>query len=291
MTHERDIERILGHWLADGPTEVPDRVMDVIADRIARQPQRPAWRLDWRDPNMHTSLRAAAVLAAVVILAIGAVYLRGPDSGSNIGSQTATPSPIPTVAATPAPSLRSLSPLAFRPVAHLEMPDGWVIPGDVLRNFTLAPPAGSSEAGGSIGVMTAPFVSFADGDCEGQAPAGVGTSIAEVVAALAGDPRLAATPPQAVTIGDRTGQMLDVQIASDWTGTCGWSEGMPAVLLLSATDTGPASGLRGTERARLIFLDVEDAVVSINVGTSDGSKFDAFVAQAMPIVESMRFTP
>jgi len=291
MTHERDIERILGHWLADGPTEVPDRVMDVVADRIARQPQRPAWRLDWRNANMHTSLRAAAVLAAVVVLAVGAVYLRGPGSGSNIGGPGATPTPSPTVAPTPGPSVRSLSPLAFRPVTRLEIPDGWVVPVDDPRSFTVAPPAGSPEDGGSIGVMTAPFVSFSDSDCEGQAPAGVGTSIGEVVAALAGDPRLVTTPAQAVTVGDRTGQVLDVQVASDWTGTCSWSGGTPAVIVLSATDTGPAVGLGGTERARFIFLDVEGSVVSINIGTSDASKFDAFVAQARPIVESVRFTP
>ena len=291
MTHERDIERILGHWLADGPTEVPDRVIDVIADRIARQPQRPAWRLHWRNANMHTSLRAAAVLAAVVILAVGAIYLRGSPSGSNIGGPAVTPSPSPTASPTPGPSLRSLSPLAFRPVTHLEMPDGWVVPVDDPRSFTLAPPPGSAEAGGSIGVMTAPFVSFADPDCEGRAPAGVGTSIAEVVAALAGDPRLATTPAQAVTVGGRTGQVLDLQTASDWTGTCSWSGGTPAVIVLSATDTGPAVGLGGAERARFFFLDVGDSVVAINIVTSDDSTFDAFVAQSMPIVESMRFTP
>ena len=45
MTHERDIERILDHWFADGPDEAPDRVLDVVVDRIERQSQRPAWRL------------------------------------------------------------------------------------------------------------------------------------------------------------------------------------------------------------------------------------------------------
>ena len=57
MTHERDIERLLDHWLSDGPTQSPDRVMDVVADRIERQHQRPAWRLNWRHPKMN-SLRA-----------------------------------------------------------------------------------------------------------------------------------------------------------------------------------------------------------------------------------------
>ena len=44
MTNDRDIERILDHWLAERPTQVADRVLDEVADRIARHPQRPAWR-------------------------------------------------------------------------------------------------------------------------------------------------------------------------------------------------------------------------------------------------------
>lgn len=290
MTHERDIERILGHWLADGPTEVPDRVMDVFADRIARQPQRPAWRQTWRDANMHTSLRAAAVLAAVVILAFGAVYLWGSPSDSNIGGPAATPSPSPTASPTPAPSLKAFTSSTFQPALRFEAPASWVF-NDGVRTSGIEVPTAPPDGGGSIGLMTAPFVGFADRDCSDRTPAGVGTSIAEVVAALAGDPRLLATPPQAVTVGVRTGQTLDIRIASDWSGTCAWSDGMPAVLILSATDTGPAFGLRGTERARLIFLDVEGSVVSLAISPADASTFDGFMVQAMPIVESMRFTP
>ena len=51
MNQRRDIERLLDHWFADGPTQAPDRVLDVVADRIERQPQRPAWRLHWRHPR------------------------------------------------------------------------------------------------------------------------------------------------------------------------------------------------------------------------------------------------
>ena len=41
MTHDRDIDRLLDHWFADGPTQAPDRVVDVVADRIGRQPSGP----------------------------------------------------------------------------------------------------------------------------------------------------------------------------------------------------------------------------------------------------------
>jgi hypothetical protein len=290
MTHDRDIERILGHWLADGPTEVPDRVMDVIADRIARQPQRPAWRLDWRHLTMHTALRAAAVLAAVVILAVGAVYLRGPGSGSNTGGQAATPSPSATASPTPAPSPSPITSVTFQPVVNLTVPAGWSAE-DGDRTFLLNPPAGGSVAGRSIGLMSGPFVTFKDSACEDQAPAAVGTTVANLVASLSGDHRLVVTTPQAITIGGYVGQMIDIGVAPSWTGTCDWSAGKGAVLIVSATTTGPAFGTGGTGRDRYIFLDVGGSVVAIDIGTPEGTDFETFVAEATPIVQGLRFTP
>jgi DNA-binding beta-propeller fold protein YncE len=70
MTHDRDIERLLGHWLGDGPTQAPDRVLDIVADRIERQAQRPAWRLDWRHLNMNAYAKLAIAAAAVLLVAV-----------------------------------------------------------------------------------------------------------------------------------------------------------------------------------------------------------------------------
>lgn len=239
---------------------------------------------------MNTTLRAAAGIAAVLIVAVGAVYVLRPAPEPGIGAPPATASPSPAGSPSPVPTLKATTSSMFQPTLSVSAPGDWTV-RDGDRTFGLDAPAESPEAGGNIGIMTAPFVRFDDPDCEDQAPAGVGTSVSEVVATLVADPRLLTTEPQAVTIGGRTGQMLDVQLARDWTGTCAWGGGMPAVLILSATDTGPAFGLRGTERGRFIFLDIAGSVVAINIGVADGSAFEAFVAQAMPIVESMRFTP
>lgn len=70
MTHERDIERLLDHWLSDGPTQAPDRVLDIVADRIERQPQRRAWRLDWRHLNMNAYTKFAIAGIAVLLIAV-----------------------------------------------------------------------------------------------------------------------------------------------------------------------------------------------------------------------------
>lgn len=290
MTHERDIERILGHWFGDGPSEVPDRVMDVVADRIERQPQRPAWRLHWREPTMNTMLRAAAGIAAVLIVAVGAIYVLRPAPAPGIGAPPATSSPSPAGSPSAAPTLKATTSSMFQPTLSVSAPGDWTV-NDGDRTFGLDAPAESADAGGSIGIMSAPFVRFDDTQCEGQPPAGVGNSVGEVVATLVADSRLLTSEPQAVTIGGRTGQMVDVQLAQGWTGTCDWGGGMPAALILSATDEGPAFGLRGRERGRFIFLDVAGSVVAINIGVADGSKFEAFVNSTTPILESMRFTP
>jgi hypothetical protein len=290
MTQDRDLERLLGHWLGEGPTEVPDRVIDVIADRIEHQAQRPAWRFHWRRTTMTPSLRAAAAVAAVFIVALGAIYLLRPSSGPDVGGPNPTASPSPAASASPSASPSSISSVTFKPTLSLVAPAGWKV-SDGDRTFFIEAPTASSKAGNSIGMMSGPFVRFNDPDCENKAPAAVGTSVAEVVATLAGDPRLVATSPRPATVGDRTGQMIDIQVAPSWTGTCAWSGGKPAVLIVSATDTGPAFGTGGTGRDRYIFLDVGGSVVAINVGTPDGIDFDGFAVQAMPIVESIRFTP
>ena len=290
MTQDRDLERLLGQWLGEGPTEVPDRVIDVIADRIGHQPQRPAWRFHWRPTTMIPSLRAAAAVAAVVLIAIGALYVLRPSSAPNVGGPNPTASPSPAASPSPSSSPSLISSATFKPTLSLVAPAGWK-GSDGDRTFFVEAPTASSEGGKSVGIMSGPFVRFNDPDCENKAPAAVGASVAEVVATLTGDPRLTATSPQTATVGDLTGQMLDVQVASTWTGTCAWSGGKPAVLIVSATDTGPAFGTGGTGRDRYIFLDVGESVVAINIGTPDGSTFEAFVAEAMPIVERIQFTP
>jgi hypothetical protein len=293
MTHERDIERLLDHWFANGPTEAPDRALDVIADRIDRQPQRRAWRLLWRTHNVNMNVRAVAGLAAVVILTVGVIYAIGPSSGSGVGSPVATASPSLTASPTAAPSRESISSVAFRPALRLDAPAGWVNAEDGDRSFVLLGPIRPSGAPeGELVATRDPVLGDNNSDCEGLPATGAVPSVSEIVAALSNDPRIVTTQVETVTIGGRTGQSLDLQVASSWTGTCKWSGGKPAALLLTVADPpGPFSGLSGTERVRLILLDVGESVVSIGIYSEAGPMFDAFIAKATPIVDSMKFSP
>lgn len=290
MTADRDIERLLDAWLADGPMQVSDHAFDDAVGRVYRQRQRPAWRIPWREPHVTTYVRFAAGMAAIALVAIVGINLLGSASRPGIGGPA--PSPSPTATAEPTPSATGISSTVFRPGLRAALPADWHVAGEDNRSFFLAhtaEPSGSPPI--EIQLMNGPFVEAPDRDCEGRHAAGIGASAAQVVASLSSDPGLTTTSAGTINLGNRTGKALDIEVASGWTGTCGWSQGEPAVLLLMATDQGPGFGVGGTEKARLIVVDVDTKVVSIIISSGDGSTQDSVVARAMPIVESIEFVP
>jgi hypothetical protein len=102
MTTERETLLIIGSWMEDGRTRLPDHVLDAVLNQLPSTPQRrtvvgPPWRI----PLMPSSAKLA--LTAVAIAAVGFVgltSLRGPAIGPAASpSPTLAPSPI-----TPPPS-------------------------------------------------------------------------------------------------------------------------------------------------------------------------------------------
>ena len=107
MTPDRDIERLLDTWFADGPDGPPDRVVEGVADRIARQPQRPAWRLPGRPSPVPTTALRVALAAALVLAVTGVAFVATrPQAGGPAVSAppAAAPSMAPTVSPTPGPT-------------------------------------------------------------------------------------------------------------------------------------------------------------------------------------------
>jgi len=103
MNERSDIDRVLQHWLDDGPSAMPDRVVDVVAERIALERQRPARRLPWRQRAMNPLLRIGAAVAAVLVIAVVGWSLlatgpsgNGEPSGSGRPGPSDGPSPNPT---------------------------------------------------------------------------------------------------------------------------------------------------------------------------------------------------
>jgi len=145
MSRERDIERVLDAWLAQGPTVMPDRLFDGVLDRIERQPQRRLARLQRRFATMRPITIFAA--AAAIAVAVGAgIVLLGRPSTPDVAAPTTAPSVVPTPTAVPSPS----------PVAGL--PDG--VAGTWIRAPRALPASGISEPAvllldlGTVGTAT-----------------------------------------------------------------------------------------------------------------------------------------
>lgn len=99
MTRDRDIDRVLDRFYAEGPSEVPDRLLLGVFDRIERVPQRRLAHQITRFATMNSKFRLAAAAAIVVALVgIGAFAL------SRIPPVAAPATPSPSFAASPSPS-------------------------------------------------------------------------------------------------------------------------------------------------------------------------------------------
>ena len=96
MTLDRDFDRIASAWLADGPTELSDRVLDAVVDQVHLTRQRRAVRAPWRFPTMSMPARVAALVAVGVLAIAGVVALSG------VGGQSkTTPTPTRSTSVTP----------------------------------------------------------------------------------------------------------------------------------------------------------------------------------------------
>jgi hypothetical protein len=115
MNRERDIERVLDAWLAQGPTVMTDRLFDDVLERIERQPQRRLARLQLRIATMRPITILAA--AAAIAIAVGAgIVLLGRPATPDVAAPTAAPpvAPTATVAPSPAASPASVLPAELR---------------------------------------------------------------------------------------------------------------------------------------------------------------------------------
>ncbi len=105
-------------------------------------------------------------------------------------------------------------------------------------------------------------------------------------------PGIVAGEPQAVTIDGYAGLSVDVQVAPDWTTTCE-GETTPVVMLMAEAtggDPGWSWGVLSGEHQRLIFLDLGGGdTVLIGIESVYPDRWDALLAEAMPIVESFDF--
>jgi hypothetical protein len=307
MSRTPDVELVLRDYFADDGLSAPDYVLDVVEERIGRQPRRRAWRLPWRLRPMNRTLKYVAALAAVLVVAVLGYSLL-PKQGGIGGPQSPTPTlqpsatPVASSQASTAPSASAVFPpwwtsdgppmgagflkagsqstRSFTPRFTFSVPEGWVNDSDEAGVYSLFPDTPANEAeftrSGALaqaifmGPLSSPYFV-----CE-SVEDNRGATAAEMVAAVTANEALATTGLVDVAIGGLTGKQFDVRLNPEWTGTCPPSPGDPEDL--------------GDGRTRAILLDAPGlGVIVIFVGSLHSADFEAFLAEAMPIVDSFQF--
>ena len=130
--------------------------------------------------------------------------------------------------------------------------------------------------------------------CVAAEAEGVGYTVDALIDWISRNPALDAGDPQPVTINGRSGMMIDVKLAPDWTGTCADFGPDPKPGALTFTNIGAPNNnslaIGPDQRERIILLDIGGGqVVLIDISASQPGAFDALVADAMPIIQSFEF--
>jgi hypothetical protein len=148
MSSQQDIERTLDGWLAEGPTEINDRIVESALDQIEHTSQRRALRVPSWGRLAPAPFRLAGIaLIAVALVGTALVFLR-PAPAAVVGtspspmtliSPAPTASPLPTAAyVTPSPGAGGLTLLGGAPTS-----EGITYYSDVFTpKFTIQPGAG-----------------------------------------------------------------------------------------------------------------------------------------------------
>ena len=164
------------------------------------------------------------------------------------------------------------------------VPKGWVNVSDYAPVYTLFPDTPANRAEYMLSKQTAQNVlitdklrhnMFAICDATGLFQ---GATTSEVMNELVANDAFSMTEPVDVTIGGLSGKQVDIQLSPDWAGKC-------------ALDPGePPTRNYADARLRLILLDTPvGPAIGIAVSSLYSSDFEAFLADAMPVVESLQF--
>lgn len=216
MSDDRIFERNARAWLELGPTDAPDRVIEDALSVIESTSQERDLRIPWRYPFMTFTARVATA-AVIAVLTFGAAfYLLRPqqgvgDPGVSPGSSLPGPglSPSPTaVAAVPA----TFSSTIFAVPLSITLVDSWRLnrgSGYEESSYLLDLQRGAAEVWiMPTAVVTVPGATMADPYL--PLPA-------DLVAWVGQRPEFGPVTTREVTVGGRTGTLVDADFT--WDGT------------------------------------------------------------------------
>jgi hypothetical protein len=218
-----------------------------------------------------------ALAIALLVAACGGAPLPPPV--------TAGPSAAPAVTPLPAGTYTSVN---FQPAVTFTVPDGWVLETDGPLYLSLRPV--DNEMIG-IHLFRDPKAASQDPTCPASPEPGVGGTSSELATWIGKRPGLAVSSPAMATVGGVPGTTIDVGLAADWTQSCPFANGTPAVPLFNS----PAIDhwvVVGNERLRLYLLDVAaGATVVVDLDAYDGDQIEDLIARSAGILRSLKFGP
>jgi hypothetical protein len=183
------------------------------------------------------------------------------------------------------------SSISLRPKLTYTVPVGWINAFDHSGMFGLVPPGGDFSAVDSgksdyLDVFTS-IASAKDGCPDGN---GAARTPEAFVSWLRRRPGVAMTEPVAVTVGGLSGVAVDLRIAKSWTGTCPWSNGLPAEQILTGLPPSPPDlnhGLLPQPMVmRLYLLHYHGGTLGIEIDEVSGS---SRLRAYSDVVKSFRF--
>ena len=269
MSTNRDFDRIAARWLAEGPTELADRVLDAALDEVhlTHQQTRHAWRAPRRFLAMHPTARTAfAVLAIVVIGAAVVVALPrlaaiGGPAKSVAPTACILPADVGTVLNAPNCSYASTF---FGPALTFKGDPVLAVGLQHRREIALGasqPGSGTGRATEGLDISTVDRLAL-DPCQPGELPAtrpfaatSDATAGSEFFAWLAGQPTVQFPVPHAVMIDGHSGLETTFTLAADSLAAC---DGRLVFTDTGTetTDTGGFDGLIDGDTWRLAVIGV-----------------------------------
>jgi hypothetical protein len=189
------------------------------------------------------------------------------------------------------------------------VPEGWAEAGDhtsdfrLLRSSDYAREGPSGPVGQSTGIegWIRPSAIVPTPGCTAAPDQKVERTIEGLTSWLRRRDGLALGDVHDISVDGHLGKWIDVRVAADWTSTCDGSEPTVTLMTEAVGSAGPVGaepyvvGISGQTRLRMIFLDVGRGTpggpltAMVLITAPDQATFDAYVGQAMPIVQSFHF--
>jgi hypothetical protein len=224
MSADRDVTRIVRSWLHEDAYEDADRILNLVLDEIDTTPQRRAGWLARRFPLMNSNfVRVALAAAAVVIIAVVGYQFLG---NANTGGPGATETPAQ-------PTKPSVGPLNAGTYTYYDIEGTGInatftVPGGWAWNEWLVNTDGGNPPGGASVQFWAGDIQVYTDPCHwtGAEPTPpTGSSVDDLITALAAQPMRDASTPVDITVGTHSGKAVDLTVPADMNfGDCDQSE-------------------------------------------------------------------